>query len=215
MLVFIQVITIINEGCLSLGDALRDLEAKSILRTDFVLVHGDLVSNLKLVEIVEEHRRRRQAVKGAVMTMIYKLAEPCHPTRSIDDELVIATDSSSKRIIGHRRLANTNGKFVLRRESFESYNVFDIRHDLLDAHIAVCSPAVLQLMADNFDFETLDNLVHGILVNEEVLGMSVYGHVVEGAEYAACISDPMTYHHISQNVMSRWSYPQVRPSVTV
>lgn len=40
----------------SLGDVLRDVDAKSLLRSDFVLVYGDVVSNIDLNEALQDHR---------------------------------------------------------------------------------------------------------------------------------------------------------------
>jgi len=39
-----------------MGDALRDIDAKSLIRSDFILIYGDVVSNIKLQPIVEEHK---------------------------------------------------------------------------------------------------------------------------------------------------------------
>lgn len=47
---------IVSEDSLSVGDALRDVDDKSLIRSDFVLVTGDVVANIKLKQIVEEHR---------------------------------------------------------------------------------------------------------------------------------------------------------------
>ena len=41
---------------MSMGDALRDLDAKSLIRSDFILLYGDVVSNIKLQKVVEEHK---------------------------------------------------------------------------------------------------------------------------------------------------------------
>ena len=204
-----EVCTVVSDSCMSLGDALRDLEAKSIIRSDFVLVQGDLVANLKLAAIFEEHKQRRSSVKGAVMTMLYKEAPPKHATRRKEDEFIVALNTQTKRIIGYQRVRNLKNKFTLNRESFESCASIQVRHDLLDCHISICSPAVLQLMADNFDFETVDDLVKGILVNEEVQDVSVYMHTIKAMEYAARAADPVAYAAISQDVLSRWVYPFV------
>jgi len=204
-----EVCTIVSDSCLSLGDALRDIEAKSIIRSDFVLVHGDLVANVKLVSIFEEHKQRRAAIKGAVMTMLYKEAPPKHATRRREDEFIVAVNSQTKRVISYQRVKNLKNKFVLNRESFASCTSVQIRHDLIDCHISICSPAVLQLMADNFDFETIDDLVKGILVNEEVQDVSVYVHTLRAMEYAARAADPVAYAAVSQDVLSRWVYPIV------
>ena len=45
-----------NEGCLSVGDALREIDAQSIIRSDFVLVNGDIVSNIQLKSIIQKHK---------------------------------------------------------------------------------------------------------------------------------------------------------------
>lgn len=40
----------------SLGDVLRDVDAKSLVRSDFVLVYGDVVSNVNISQALQEHR---------------------------------------------------------------------------------------------------------------------------------------------------------------
>ena len=48
--------TITADTCYSMGDALRDIDAKNLIRSDFILMYGDVVSNIKLQSIVEEHK---------------------------------------------------------------------------------------------------------------------------------------------------------------
>ena len=49
--------TIGNEDCRSLGDAMRDLDAKGLLRSDFILISsGDTISNVNLLPILEQHK---------------------------------------------------------------------------------------------------------------------------------------------------------------
>ena len=52
----ITVLTKTNEGCLSVGDALREIDTQSIIRSDFVLVNGDIVSNIQLKSIIQKHK---------------------------------------------------------------------------------------------------------------------------------------------------------------
>jgi len=47
---------ILSDGCMSMGDALREIDAKSLVKSDFVLVFGDIVANIKLKSLVEEHK---------------------------------------------------------------------------------------------------------------------------------------------------------------
>ena len=49
--------TIGNEDCRYLGDAMRDLDSKGLLRGDFILVSsGDTVSNVNLADILNIHK---------------------------------------------------------------------------------------------------------------------------------------------------------------
>lgn len=47
---------ITSEMYRSLGDVLRDVDAKSLVRSDFVLVYGDVVSNIDVSQALQEHR---------------------------------------------------------------------------------------------------------------------------------------------------------------
>jgi translation initiation factor eIF-2B subunit epsilon len=40
----------------SLGDVLRDVDAKALVRSDFLLVYGDVISNINITRALEEHR---------------------------------------------------------------------------------------------------------------------------------------------------------------
>lgn len=50
------VYVITSEMYRSLGDVLRDVDAKSLLRSDFLLVYGDVVSNIDIGPALQEHR---------------------------------------------------------------------------------------------------------------------------------------------------------------
>lgn len=45
-----------TEEATCVGGVLRDLDSKSLLHSDFVLVFGDLVTNMKLDQALHEHR---------------------------------------------------------------------------------------------------------------------------------------------------------------
>jgi translation initiation factor eIF-2B subunit epsilon len=54
-----------------------------------------------------------------------------------------------------------------------------VRSDLLDTHISICSPEVLMMFSDNFDYQTLKrDFVVGTL-SEEELGKKIYLHILE------------------------------------
>lgn len=65
----------------SLGDAMRDVYTHQIITGDFVLVAGDLVSNVRIDEVVRAHKERRRTNKDAIMTMVVKQSGAHHRTR--------------------------------------------------------------------------------------------------------------------------------------
>ncbi|KAM3866435.1 translation initiation factor eIF2B subunit epsilon-like [Diretmus argenteus] len=191
----------------SLGDVLRDVDAKSLLRSDFVLVYGDVVSNIDVSQALQEHRHRRKMEKNiSVMTMICKESSPGHKSRCEEDDIIVAVDSKSRRVLHYQ---NTQG---LKRLQFpmnifhNGSDEFEIRHDLLDCHISICSPQVAELFTDNFDYQTRNDFVRGILVNEEILGNQIHMHVTKDG-YGVRVSNLLMYDSVSSDLIRRWLYP--------
>ena len=63
------------------GDAMRDIYTRGLVTSDFVLVMGDLESNVKIDEVVRVHKERRKSNKDAIMTMVVKECGVKHRTR--------------------------------------------------------------------------------------------------------------------------------------
>ncbi|XP_054624151.1 translation initiation factor eIF-2B subunit epsilon [Dunckerocampus dactyliophorus] len=191
----------------SLGDVLRDVDAKSLIRSDFLLVYGDVVSNIDISQALLEHRQRRKIDKNiSVMTMLFKESSPGHKSRCEEDDLVVALDSKSQRVLHYHK---THGlkKLHFPMNIFHSgSDDFEIRHDLLDCHISICSPQVAELFTDNFDYQTRNDFVRGILVNEEILGNQIHMHVTKDG-YGARVSNLLMYDSVSSDLVRRWVYP--------
>jgi translation initiation factor eIF-2B subunit epsilon len=123
----VQVIA--SETFQSMGDALRELDTKAIIKSDFILINGDSIGNLPIKEIRAQHksvlyswlishstlnlffhvshnRKNRQKDKGCVMTTVFRRAEPYHKIRSIEDELVTVVDSETNKILHFERVYN-------------------------------------------------------------------------------------------------------------
>lgn len=63
---------IVNDGCRTLGDALRDVDAKGLIRGDFLLIRGDAFFNADLKKLREVHKAKVEKDKGATMTMVLR-----------------------------------------------------------------------------------------------------------------------------------------------
>ena len=85
----------------------------------------------------------------------------------------------------------------------------EYRYDLLDAGVLVCTPTVLLLFTDNFDYQELRrDFIPGILGQEDILGHTIYLSILE-SEYAVCVGDLHTYAAVSGEMMHRWAFPYV------
>lgn len=61
---------------ISVGDFLREVDRRGLVKSDFVLIRGGVVSNLALSSIVEEHRKRKEVDKDVIlMTMVLMQTE--------------------------------------------------------------------------------------------------------------------------------------------
>ncbi|XP_003457489.1 translation initiation factor eIF2B subunit epsilon [Oreochromis niloticus] len=191
----------------SLGDVLRDVDAKSLVRSDFVLVYGDVVSNIDISQALQEHRHRRKMDKNiSVMTMIFKESSPGHRSRCEEDDVIVAVDSKSQQILHYQKTQGLK-KLQFPMNIFHSgSDEFEIRHDLLDSHISICSPQVAELFTDNFDYQTRDDFVRGLLVNEEILGNQIHVHVTKDG-YGVRVSNLLMYDSVSSDLVRRWVYP--------
>lgn len=130
------------------------------------------------------------------MTIVLKKKAPGLFT---GQEVVIANDSRTKRLLFHKRIkARTKPKryCTLPLEIFTENSEVEVRHDLSDPEIAICAPSVLSLFADNFDFETKDDFIRGILINEEILASTIYVAELSNEQYAANVRDWQMYRFV-------------------
>ena len=65
-------------ACMSAGDAFRSLDQKDLVKNTFVLVSGDVVTNMDLAAAYREHRERRQASPAAILTLARLPAQESH-----------------------------------------------------------------------------------------------------------------------------------------
>uniref|UniRef100_A0A672HWR8 Translation initiation factor eIF2B subunit epsilon n=1 Tax=Salarias fasciatus TaxID=181472 RepID=A0A672HWR8_SALFA len=188
----------------SLGDVLRDVDAKSLVRSDFVLVYGDVVSNIDVSQALQEHRHRRKTDKNiSVMTMIFKESSPGHRSRCEEDDVIVAMDSKSQQILHYQK---TQGMKKLQFPMVTASRSVLLQFERMQCLTDCCSPFVAELFTDNFDYQTRNDFVRGILVNEEILGNQIHMHVTKDG-YGARVSNLLMYDSVSSDFVRRWVYP--------
>lgn len=204
-----KVNVIVSESCRSFGDCVRDLDAKGLIRSDFVLLEPGTVGNIKLLPIIKKHNEVCKTDKGAAMTLILQEAGVGQAGRCAYEELVLVS-TPNNRVLFHQKLGRTNvRKIDLPLEILVDNSAVNILHNLKDTHIAICSASVLPLFTDNFDFQTRDDFVRGLLINEEILGSTIYWHLIKGSQYGAAVTNWRMYQTVSRDILHRWLYPLV------
>lgn len=195
----------------SAGDALREMNEGGYIRGDFILVNGDVVSNTKLKQAIELHRQLKKKDPGYVMTSIFKKAGPSHRTRAGEDDTVLAIDPQTSQLLYYE---NNREQRVLKvdRSLFLEHPTVQFRYDLLDCNIDICTPTVLTLFKEQFDFrhprrDFLASLLNkGTEENPQV--HRVFSHIID-TEYAARVRDLYTYGAVSRDIVRRWTHPLV------
>jgi translation initiation factor eIF-2B subunit epsilon len=197
----------------SVGDVLRDMDKRSFVDGDFILVHGDLVSNILLDDIIAKHRKRREESAANIMTMVLRSAgSDSHRTKTNAITPVFAIDTQNKRCLHYDEMHPLHSDHYLTLDPAipdELSTDFEVRADLIDAQIDICTPEVLALWSESFDYElSRRNFLHGVLKDWELNGKMIYAEVLEDG-YAARASNLQMYDSISQDVLSRWTSPLI------
>ncbi|KAL1862981.1 hypothetical protein VTK73DRAFT_6512 [Phialemonium thermophilum] len=199
---------------LSIGDFLRDLDKRGLIGGDFVLVHSDLVANVPLDGVLARHRARREANRDAIMTMVLRSGgEGDHRTKSHGITPVFAIEPSKGRCLHYEELHPFQSDHYLTLDpTILEHQEVEIRTDLIDCGIDICTPDVLALWSESFDYELpRKNFLHGVLKDWELNGKLIHADIIDEG-YAARASNLQQYDAISKDILGRWTYPLVPDS---
>lgn len=208
---------VVSTNCLSMGDALRLLDHKDCVKTDFVLVSGDVITNMNLAPALDAHLGRRAADKSAIMTLVMKSGMTAgHRVRLGASGVTTVIDPGTNRLLKYEELPGP-GEAVpptrrkgLRLDAalFSERDDISIRSDLIETGVYICAPEVLMLFSDNFDYQNIKRDFASGVLSEEELGNKLFVHAVS-KDYVARVHSFRSYDAVSRDVMARWTYPLV------
>ncbi|KAK7284297.1 hypothetical protein RJT34_19042 [Clitoria ternatea] len=206
------VTTIESQNSVSAGDALRLIYERNVIHGDFVLISGDTVSNMSLTQALLEHKERKKKDNNAVMTMVIKWSKcnpAIHQSRLGTDELFMAIDPNTKQLLYYEdKVDHSKGTLHLDKSLLADNPSLALHHDKQDCYIDICSPEVLSLFTDNFDYQHLRrHFVKGLLV-DDIMGYKIFVHEIH-SDYAARIDNFRSYDTVSKDIIHRWTYPLV------
>ncbi|KAF4300801.1 eIF4-gamma/eIF5/eIF2-epsilon [Botryosphaeria dothidea] len=204
-------VELVRSASHTIGDAMRDLDQRGFLVGDFLIVYGDVISNLPLEAALAAHRARRAKDKNAIMTMVLREAGTVHRTKAQEARPVFVIDPTKDRCLHFEQMhsrEHSDKHFVSIAPDLLAENMeLVVRTDLIDCGIDICTPDVLALWSDNFDFQApRRGFLHSVLKDYELNGKTIHTHVVDD-HYAARVRNLQAYDSVSQDVISRWAYP--------
>jgi translation initiation factor eIF-2B subunit epsilon len=199
----------------SIGDFLRDLDKRSLITGDFILVHGDLVANIQLDAALAKHRARREANRDACMTVVLRSVgeQPHRAAKARGITPVFVVEPTTGRCLQYEETHPLQSEHYVNLDpAVFSHGEFEVRTDLVDCGIDICTPDVLALWSESFDYELpRKNFLHGVLKDWELNGKMLYAEILDDG-YAARASNLQMYDCISQDVLERWTLPFVPDS---
>jgi translation initiation factor eIF-2B subunit epsilon len=203
--------TFLKSTSTSVGDVMRDLDGKHLITGDFIVVSGDVISNLPIEGALATHRARREADKNAIMTMVLREAGLNHRTKSSSVSPVFVIDPTKDRCLHYEEIDHHDEDAPTRlnidTEIILSHPELDIRQDLIDCSIDICTPDVLSLWSDSFDYQSpRKHYLFGVLKDYELNGKTIHTHIIKD-HYAARVRNLKAYDAVSKDIISRWTYP--------
>lgn len=193
----------------SVGDFLRDLDSRNIIGGDFILVHGDVVANVPLDGALAAHRARREANRDSCMTMILREGgEHEHRSKSKGITPIFAIDPRAKRCMHYEEMNPLQSDhYVTLDPDILKKPEIELRADLIDAQIDICTPDVLALWSESFDYELpRANFLHGVLKDWELNGKLIHAEIVDEG-YTARANNLQMYEAITRDIQAGYAFP--------
>ncbi|CAN6668782.1 translation initiation factor eIF2B subunit epsilon [Trichomonascus vanleenenianus] len=190
----------------SVGDVMRDLDTKGVIKKDFLLISGDVVCNIDFRKVLEAHNARKQTDRNAIMTMVLRESTGLHRTRPRNSPGLFVLDDKTGRCLRYEAPGSNVADIALDAEVLAEHESVSFRNDLIDCQIDICTNDVPALFQENFDYEFIrSQFVKGILTSD-LLGKTIYAHIISD-KYAARVQSQQTYDAISKDIISRFAYP--------
>jgi translation initiation factor eIF-2B subunit epsilon len=223
-----KVTCIVDPTLATVGDALREIDRRNVIESNpFILMFGDVVTNVNLQPFIQAQKQRYQADRSAIMTVIFhSVGDPLihvqnnenvsstshsasYSLASPTDDLIVGLDSAlDNRVLLYdnkysRKQVHLPCSFLTAHSSIE------VRTDLADTGIYICSPEALARFTDEFDYQslTLDFIANSVAEEEEGLQNKIYASILGPTEYAARVTDMATYASVSRDLLQGWAYP--------
>ena len=200
-----------NDEINSVGDCLREVYKENLIQSDFLLIRGFTITNFSLEKALKFHFENKKKDKNLSMTSIFKSLKNAYGNRTTYDENIIIIDKNTKQILQYESKENmkciklnANVKFDLKLNKIRT---FQVKTNIYDSFIDICTPEILSHFTDNFDYrEVRDDLYKNYLVSDMYLD-TFYFFELESDVYCNTIKNMQSYLKVTSELLNRWAYP--------
>lgn len=204
------------ENSQNFGDALREINQLQTIKNEFLLVRGDIITNADVQGALKEHFRAKSEDKDhkLILTKLFIKVPFSNPIRSPQQEIILMLDSQTREILKYESFDQSVSKKKMKiNEDYiplkQTQRQYELRFDLVDAEISICSRDVLNFFTDNFDCAALYDDYINEIQSKEIIDDRIMAYEIDGGAYYARMLDPRTYGEITQDILSRHLHPLV------
>ncbi|VDK21343.1 unnamed protein product [Taenia asiatica] len=172
----LRIVVFNGNGSRCLGEVMRNIECNQLLRgvEEFVCLPADLVSDVSLISLLNDFKERRKNSSSLAIDLIYTTLPPFSSPEDV--RCTVVHTSPDRKVIQVFR-QNRDMPAIFATEAVfaanKAKNTISIRSNLLDTRVLICSSHIPPLFQDNFDYDSVDDLVNGMITNEEIMGYIV------------------------------------------
>jgi translation initiation factor eIF-2B subunit epsilon len=124
-----------------------------VIRSDpFVLISGDVISNMDLKKAIAYHKEKRKQDYNAILTVVLKEGGANSGARPVLDDLVVAMDKTTSQMLLFEDSFKKDAVDIP-LEILQEHASLSIRTDLMDCRVDICSPELMLQFSDNFDYQ--------------------------------------------------------------
>ena len=208
---------IASEEINSVGDCLRKINAGKSISNDFFLIRGLSITNVDFEKIYDAHKLNKKLDKNCMVTSLLKTYKNEMDIKTDYDENIIIYNEETKKIYQYEstfdkpytklydNISFKENKVI--NENDKLFNKYIIRNDLFDSFIDVCSPSVLNVFQENFDYHDFREHLYKSILTSEIYFDTFYLYELTKNDYLGVVRNIESYFKINFEIINRWAYP--------
>jgi len=180
----------------SVTSVIRELDGEDLIKGDFLLVNGHVITNIDISKAIEEHNKRKAQDVPMLMTKLFIKNSFESKRRSPQDLVTIVTNSETKEMYKYESMHNKT-KSVLNKHfefSQKKHASLDVAMSLIDCDIDIIShQSIVGILEDFSNFDQFKDEFINHVTESEIIVDKVYFHEVEGIDYFCRVTNPQVY----------------------